>query len=176
MLAPEDAPRVVSYLVRNRAHLGPWDDPRPPGFFTEEHWREQIPRNHREFLEDRSLRFFLVSRGDPAGPLVGTLNFSAFERGRFQCCRLGYGLDAGAEGRGLMSEAIRAATSHVFSVLGFHRIEANYVVGNARSGRTLERCGFTVEGVAARYLFVGDAWRDHVRTSLTNPDPVPPPV
>jgi len=73
------------------------------------------------------------------------------------------------EGRGLMTEALRASNRFVFEGLRLHRIMANYRPENERSGRLLERLGFAREGVAKDYLFIDGAWRDHVLTALVNP-------
>jgi ribosomal-protein-alanine N-acetyltransferase len=62
----------------------------------------------------------------------------------------------------------------LFGELGFHRIMANYLPHNERSGRLLRRLGFVVEGYARDYLYIHGAWRDHILTALTNPDPRPP--
>ena len=66
-----------------------------------------------------------------------------------------------------MSEALRAAIDYVFSELRLHRIMANYMPANERSGRLLRRMGFTVEGYARDYMSIAGEWRDHILTSLT---------
>jgi ribosomal-protein-alanine N-acetyltransferase len=81
---------------------------------------------------------------------------------------LGYAIDHAHEGQGLMQEALQATIEHVFSVLRLHRIQANYVPDNERSGRLLERLGFVREGLAKDYLFINGAWRDHVLTARVN--------
>jgi ribosomal-protein-alanine N-acetyltransferase len=50
-----------------------------------------------------------------------------------------------------------------------HRIMAGFRPENDRSRRLLERLGFVEEGFARAYLFIDDAWRDHVLTALVNP-------
>jgi ribosomal-protein-alanine N-acetyltransferase len=82
---------------------------------------------------------------------------------------LGYAIDAQRQGQGLMHEALIAAIVHAFDVLRLHRIQANYVPDNVRSGRLLQRLGFRKEGLAANYLYINGAWRDHVLTALLNP-------
>jgi len=51
-----------------------------------------------------------------------------------------------------------------------HRIMANYMPHNARSGDLLARLGFQKEGYAKDYLLIDGRWQDHVLTSLTAPD------
>ncbi len=171
---PEEAGRVARYYQENREHHGPWDPPRPEAFFTPAYWRTRLVENRAELEEDRSLRLFISDRDDRRGAVLGAVNFTSFTRGAFQACRLGYSLDQHAVGKGIMTEALRAAVTHVFEELGFHRIEANYIPTNERSGRVLRRVGFVVEGYARDYLFIAGQWRDHVLTSLTSDVPQAP--
>lgn len=101
--------------------------------------------------------------------VIGRINYTQIARGPFQSCMLGYAIDHAHEGRGLMREALEATIGHVFAVLKLHRIQANYVPGNVRSGRLLERLGFVREGLAKDYLFIDGAWRDHVLAARLNP-------
>ncbi len=167
---PDTAPRVVAFYERNKAHFAPWDPPHPPRFLTEAYWREKLAQSRLEMLQGQSLRLFLLE-----GELVvGSCNFTNFVRGPFQACYLGYSIDKDREGKGLMAEALRAATAHVFSELKLHRIMANHLPENLRSARLLRRLGFVVEGYARDYLYINGAWRDHVLTALTNPAPMTP--
>jgi len=50
-----------------------------------------------------------------------------------------------------------------------HRIHANYMPHNRRSGAVLRRLGFVVDGFARDYLQINGRWEDHVLTSLINP-------
>lgn len=172
---PSAADRVVRYYADNRDHHGPWDPPRPAAFETVAFWRERLERSLAERAEGTSLRLFLTPRDQADdGPVLGSVNFTGISRGPWYACHLGYSLDRNAVGKGLMSEALQAAIRYVFDELRLHRIEANYVPTNERSGRLLRRLGFAVEGYARDYLFVGGSWRDHVLTSLTSPDATPP--
>lgn len=163
-----DAAEIVRYFTANREHLA-GSRPRMTGdFFTEDFWRSQAHAALSEFRTDRSVRMFMFEK--PGGRrVIGNVNFVQFQRGAAFYCTLGYGVDREREGRGLMHEALQAAIGYVFGELNMHRIQANYVPWNRRSGNLLRRLGFTAEGYARDYLYLDGAWQDHVLTSLTNP-------
>ncbi len=165
---PDAAKRYAAYAVENDAHLAPWEPPRPDGYFTEIYWQRRLQKNREEAARDASLRLGIFPRDEPRGPLLGHANFSQIIRGGFQSCFLGYSLAERSVGKGVMTEALAAALPYVFEDMGLHRVQANYVPTNERSGRLLRKLGFVVEGYARDYLFIGGAWRDHVLTALTN--------
>ncbi|HEX8847013.1 MAG TPA: GNAT family N-acetyltransferase [Pyrinomonadaceae bacterium] len=165
---PEAAPRLLRFEEENREHLGPWSPPTPPDFYTEAYWVRRLKSAREEFVRGQSMRLVLFGRDDPSGPVLGQCNFSNIIRGPFQACYLGYKLDYRAVGRGLMHEALTAAIACAFERLKLHRIMANYVPTNERSGRLLRRLGFVVEGYARDYLLISDRWQDHIMTALVN--------
>lgn len=167
--SPEDAPRMLAYYERNREHLAPWSATPPDGFYTEKFWRERLEIAQKDFKEGRSMRLALYERDEVRGTVIGQCEFTAILRGPFQACYLGYSLDGRAEGRGLMFEALVAAIDYAFYDLRLHRIMANYMPHNRRSGRLLEKLGFVIEGYARDYLFIAGKWQDHVMTALVNP-------
>jgi ribosomal-protein-alanine N-acetyltransferase len=103
---------------------------------------------------------FVVCCGDD---LAGVINLSNIVRGAFRSGYLGYYAFAGFEGRGLMTQGLRAVVRHAFGDLGLHRVEANIQPGNAASIALARACGFRLEGYSPRYLKVGGRWRDHER-------------
>jgi [ribosomal protein S5]-alanine N-acetyltransferase len=169
MAEPDDASAIVRYFTESREHLAPSRPHMDADFFTEEFWRAQAHAARAEFRADRSARFF-VWDGEESGRVIGNANFTQIVRGAAHYCVLGYGIAADREGRGLMREALEAGIGYVFGELRLHRIMANYVPTNHRSGALLRRLGFQVEGYARDYLFLDGAWRDHVLTARTNPD------
>jgi len=171
---PSEAQRVLDYFERNRARLEPVSPPWAEGFFTREYWRRRLVVAREEFFADQSLRLYVSLRDDPA--IVGAVSFTQFFRLALQRCVLGYSVDAAHEGTGLLREALDAAIEYVFDELEFHRIEANYIPTNERSGNVLRRLGFHVEGYARDYLFLGGKWRDHVLTARMNPKMKAPPT
>lgn len=168
LASQEDAASVLDFFIRNRVHLSQWDPARPQGFFTEEYWKSRIRQNAEEFRLGVSCRMF-VWGAEKSGQVIGTVNFSQVFRGSFHACYLGYSLDAEHEGQGLMSEAVRVGIDYIFEDWNLHRIMANYIPRNVRSGRLLRRLGFVPEGYAKAYLRINGVWEDHILTSLTNP-------
>lgn len=171
---PSASPRVVAYFSKNRDRLSPVSPPWAPGFFSDEYHRRRLELAHDEFHRDVSLRLYMFRRGHENGQVIGAVSFTQFFRLALQRCILGYSVDADHEGQGLLREGLELAIAYVFDELGMHRIEANYMPTNARSGNLLRRLGFNVEGYARDYLFLGDRWSDHVLTARINPKPITP--
>lgn len=169
----QDAGGMLDYVSRNRTHLARWEPSRGDAYYTADHWQRLLVDQEAEIARGAAVRFLMLRREDP-GRVIGTVNFTQIFRGAFLACYLGYGLDGAAEGQGLMQEGAKAAIDHMFTQAGIHRIMANYVPTNERSGRVLRRLGFTVEGYARDYLYINGAWRDHILTALNNPMPVVP--
>ena len=168
-MAPGHAAALADFFRRNEQHLAPWDPPRPAGITEPEFWTAECERAVEDYGHGTVVRWVLRLRAAPER-VIGRINYTQIARGPFQSCMLGYAIDHAHEGRGLMREALEATVEHMFAVLKLHRIQANYVPDNARSGRLLERLGFVGEGLARDYLFIDGAWRDHVLAARLNPD------
>jgi ribosomal-protein-alanine N-acetyltransferase len=166
----EDAPRMLRFMEENRQHLAPWDPARPVEHYTVGFWSRYLAAMVEAYRAGESMRLVLLERSAPDGEIIGVCNFSNIIRGAFQCAILGYSLDHRYEGKGMMYEALSAAIPYVFEHLNLHRISANYIPTNQRSGNLLRRLGFTVEGYARDYLLIAGRWQDHILTSLTNSD------
>lgn len=168
VLRPEDADELIAFRLRNRERLRPWSPPEPPDAQTLEAARRSIERMHAELHSGSAYAFWFRSLSQPNGPLVGGARLSNVMLGPFRACYLGYQLDGDSVGQGLMQEALSEIIRFAFDELRLHRIMANYVPTNERSGRLLRRLGFVVEGYARDYLFIGGRFQDHVLTALTN--------
>ena len=151
------------------SHLARWSPPPPPGGHSRAWWADRLPVFAAEFENGQSARWVAFLRQGDAARAVATANVTQVVRGPFQAAYLGYQIDRLHEGRGLMTEALRAVVAHAFGELRLHRLMANHLPENVRSARVLERLGFAKEGLAKDYLFIGGAWRDHVLTALANP-------
>jgi ribosomal-protein-alanine N-acetyltransferase len=164
----EDLPAILAYYSENKDYLTPFSPVWSQNFFTQEYWQIQVENNYLEFINDLSLRLFIFPQKD-LNRIIGVANFSNFIRRSAQYCNLGYGLAEAEQGQGYMTEALKAAIQYVFQELNMHRIMANYIPHNQRSGNVLKRLGFVVEGYARDYLLINGQWQDHILTSLTNP-------
>jgi ribosomal-protein-alanine N-acetyltransferase len=169
---PDDAHRCADFNRDNAEFLAPWEPPPSPRAFESEGLRLDRMQAVEEALAGTAYRFAIVARGGGSdAPILGFCSFSNLIRGIFQACFLGYKLDRRAQGHGYMTEALEGAIDYMFREVRLHRIQANYMPHNQRSAAVLRRLGFSIEGTAKAYLFIGGQWRDHVLTSLTNPDP-----
>ncbi|MFZ2956461.1 MAG: GNAT family N-acetyltransferase [Candidatus Ozemobacteraceae bacterium] len=196
----EDVPAILRHFRANKNHLGPFSPVYPADFFTSAFHLKRVQKSRAEFEAGTSLRLYifrdLVSRNavgsrekksptsskkiihESALPeVIGTIGFGEFSRGAFQACYLGYGLSKSEQGKGIMLRCVQAALTYVFEKMHIHRIMANYLPRNTRSGNLLRRLGFVIEGVAREYLQINGVWEDHILTSLTNqrwkPAPLP---
>lgn len=106
---------------------------------------EDTRRNFDRHLRDRET-FALVLK--ETGAFVGTLSIQARNWPTYPVDRnlkgreLGFDLHPDYWGRGLMPEAVRAVTSYCFEKLDFDFVSAGYFLGNVRSARVIEKCGF----------------------------------
>lgn len=162
---PELARQRAQYEVRNRAFHEAWSPTRPPEFFTERFWLERLAASQEAARRRTRFNFTILERRIN-GHIVGTANFTEIVYGAFDACYLGYALDEKAVGRGYMTEALTEALRYIFQEAGLHRVMANYMPLNVRSGELLRRLGFRIEGYARDYLRINGEWRDHVLTAL----------
>lgn len=163
----EDVPEIINYFYQNQEHLAPWQPLWHSSFLTQEFWREQVEKNLNEFQFDWSLKLFIFKKTNST-KIIGQTNFNNFVRGAAQFCYLGYGLAENEQGKGYMTEALQVAVGYVFKELNMHRVMANYIPQNQRSGNVLKRLGFIFEGYARDYLLINGQWQDHILASLTN--------
>jgi ribosomal-protein-alanine N-acetyltransferase len=164
----DDLTPIVDYFGRNKEHLAAYSPLRPPHFHSFDYWRAALRQADEGFHADRQVHCFVFWHDESA--VIGVVNLSNFVRGVFHACHLGYSIDRELQGTGRMSAAVEAVVQYAFHELNLHRVMANYVPENERSGKLLERLGFVREGVAREYLRIAGQWRDHVLTARINPD------
>lgn len=162
-----DAYRLAEYYAGNRAFLKPWEPIRDESHCFPSGWQARLGLITEMHRQGSAYYFILL---DPEeNEIYGVANFSNVLRGSFHACFLGYSLGEKWQGQGMMYEALQSAIRYMQRQQGMHRIMANYMPHNQRSGNLLTRLGFVREGYAKDYLMIDGKWRDHVLTALTYP-------
>ncbi len=154
-----DGGRLAAAYHRNREHLEPWEPSRDPEFFAPRTQERQVTTLLGEYAAGRAVPLVLT---DTAGGVVGRLTVSDIVHGAFQNAHLGYWLDEGHVGRGLMTAAVNIAAAHCRDDLGLHRLQAATLPGNTASQAVLGRTGFAQIGRAPQYLRIAGRWQDHL--------------
>ncbi|PZR52200.1 GNAT family N-acetyltransferase [Xylanimonas oleitrophica] len=159
LLREGDGAALAAAYARNREHLAPWDPERPDDFYDPAWQEQQVAGAVAEHAAGRHVPLVLAADD---GSVVGRLNVATIVRGAFMSASLGYWVDGGRTGQGLMSAAVAAAVVHARDVLGLHRLEAATLLHNGASQAVLARNGFERVGLAPRYLRIAGRWQDHV--------------
>ncbi|HEY0396499.1 MAG TPA: GNAT family protein [Candidatus Elarobacter sp.] len=160
-----DVPALLLYYQFNEDRFARWEPERLGGLAEFQHW---VRWRRTESEAGRGRSFLAFDRTAPDA-LVAVVNLYDIRTLAIHMAILGYSLDGAYEGRGVAREAVEAVIAYAFGTLNLHRLEANYQPANERSGALLRRLGFVVEGYARDMIFLRGTWRDHIRTSLTNP-------
>ena len=125
----------------------------------------------RSFAARTSLEWAIADAATDA--LVGTVTLYGWDRAHRRA-EIGFLLGRAHWGRGLASEAVRAALAFGFSEMDLHRVEADVDPENAASLALLARLGFREEGRLAERWFTYGAWRDSVVLGLLAPGAAQP--
>jgi len=163
-----DVSRVRRALRQNATHLRPWSAApaagEDPASLTSV--SRTILRERGEWTAGQGFALLVFAREDE-DVVVGRVAFGGVHRGAFQNAYLGYWIDAQHQSRGLMTEAVSAATSFAFENARLHRVQAAVMPENRASQRVLEKAGYRQEGLARRYLRIAGEWDDHLLYAVT---------
>ncbi len=157
---PGDFAAWAALREQSREFLMPWEPVWPPDDLTRGAFRRRLRRYVEDQRADLAYAFLVFRSEDNA--LVGGLTLANIRRGVAQAGSLGYWIGAPFAHRGHMSAAVRALLIYAFGALRLHRVEAACIPGNTPSIGLLEKCGFTREGYARRYLCINGVWHDHL--------------
>ena len=122
---------------------------------------------HEGFKRHELLKWGIALRTDDT--LIGsvTIFHPDFTHRRAE---IGYALGRAHWGKGYMQEALKAILNYAFTVLTFHRIEADVDPRNTASIHSLERLGFQREGYLRERWQVNGEIQDAVFYGLLKPD------
>lgn len=163
---PKEYPDISDFVIKNKAYFAQSEPLHSEEYFTINYWKNKSAQSHNDFINDKSC--FLNIYLKESEQFIGMINYSNFIRGAFQSCFLGFKIAESMQGKGLMTECLKAANAYVFETLNLHRISANYMPHNIASARVLEKCKFVKDGIAQDYLYINGKWETHVLTSLIN--------
>lgn len=166
LITTKDFSAITRYYQRNRQYLQPWEPVREEAFFTESGWQRRLEQLVQ--LQKHKMAFYFVIQMHDSDEICGVVNYSNVVRYPFFACHVGYSLDEGYQGRGIMPRALAATNQWMFDDQDMHRIIAAYMPRNGRSAAVLKKCGFTIEGEARDYLMINGQWEDHILTAKIN--------
>jgi RimJ/RimL family protein N-acetyltransferase len=83
---------------------------------------------------------------------------------------IGYWLGVASWGRGMMTSAVKAATSYAFDVLGLERVFAVAFTRNTASARVLEKAGYRLEGKMLHSAIKEGVVLDQFMYAVTKPE------
>jgi ribosomal-protein-alanine N-acetyltransferase len=141
---PGDGKWYYAMSVKNHAHLQRFEAENAAANIANDAEAEVIVgdleaewKNRRSFF----IGAFEKLSGEFAAQIyVGVVDWNLPE---FQ---IGYFADVDHEGRGFVTEAVKATLAILFNQLGAHRVRLECNEANLRSIRVAERCGMTREG------------------------------
>jgi ribosomal-protein-alanine N-acetyltransferase len=163
-----DFPQWSGLREESRSFLTPWEPIWPSDDLTRSGFRRRLRRYAEDIAADRSYPFLIFREQDET--LLGGVTVANVRRGIVQAGTIGYWIGARHSGQGLMTAALRVLLPTLFGELNLHRVEAACIPTNNASVRVLEKCGFTREGLARRYLCINGVWQDHSLFGLLHED------
>lgn len=155
LLEHRHAPLLFEVIDGNRAHLRrylPWVDQ----LRTVQDAVGWIATVLDQFSKGQSVNVALWTRGR----LAGICGYHQIDWANRRTA-IGYWLDERQQGKGLMTRAVRALTTHAFRELQLNRLEIRAALENKRSRSVAERLGYVAEGECRMAEWLYDHWVDH---------------
>lgn len=161
--------KIARYFEANREFLQPYYPTFTPDDFNPKVWEALVPRIQVDVESGHAARMCLFLGEE----IIGVANITGIVGFPRYGAVLGYSLCEARQGQGYMTEALGDLVPYAFERFHLHRLEANYMPRNERSGRVLARLGFEKEGLARNYLLINGKWEDHVLTAKIKHDSHP---
>jgi RimJ/RimL family protein N-acetyltransferase len=140
------------------------------GYGDQNHFRRSFDDNGLVSWEGGILLVALATSDEA----VGMVTFTKRQTGAaVYCWEIGIAMLPSARGHGYGTAAQRELVRYLFAHTLAHRIEANTEADNHAEQRSLEKAGFTQEGVMRGRDWRDGQWRDAVLYSILRTDPQP---
>jgi ribosomal-protein-serine acetyltransferase len=127
----------------------------------------------REWIR-MSLEQFAAGNGFQAGVWVdgafsGSVGFQPIQW-MSRRAEIGYWLAPNVQGRGIVSKAVWAMTTHAFEELSLNRVQIQCAVGNKRSQAIPRRLGFVEEAITAQGQLLHGVYHDLMMFRMLRPE------
>lgn len=144
--------------------LQPWEATLPqPDPATPLTYGAMVRLGNREARAGRALPFGIFYHN----AFVGQITVSGIAWSSLRTGHVGYWIDRGHAGQGLMPRTVAMVGDYCFRSLELHRLEVNIRPENGASLAVVRKLGFRSEGLRKRYLHIDGEWRDHLSFALT---------
>jgi ribosomal-protein-serine acetyltransferase len=164
-LEEANADELHALIERNRAELALWMQWAAAQTLAQT--LEFIRKARAQESENDGLQRAIVADGR----IVGMVGFPAIDWAN-RSAGIGYWLDAGQRGQGVMTAAVAALVDHAFEQWRLTRLEIRTDVENTRSRAVAERLGFRYEGTLRQaYRVADDRYSDDAVYSMLASDP-----
>jgi ribosomal-protein-serine acetyltransferase len=163
VLQESDLDELHALIEANRSHLAkwlPWAAEQ-----TRETTLEFIRATRVQIAQNNGFQAAILD----AGRVVGVIGFHGIDW-QHRSTSIGYWLASEAQGRGTMTQALRAMVHHALGGWGLNRVEIRASVENERSRALIERLGFEFEGVARQAFRLKDGYHDDAVYSMLRAD------
>src|SRR5215831_6725708 len=159
-ITEEDAEPLTVLIDRNRAHLKEWLPWLDSSTCIEDTARF-IGRSMEQADDENGYTFGIVCEGALSG-VIGQHYLDTINRRT----ELGYWLDAGHQGRGIVTRAAARLTDYAFENQDCHRVVIHCAAGNFKSRGIPQRLGFVQEGILREAEWLYDHYVDLVVYSM----------
>jgi ribosomal-protein-serine acetyltransferase len=156
VMREEDAEAIYHVVARNRAYLNPWLP-----------WVRHTkgPEDVLAFIRSVAGRCAIGEEFHGViwveGEVGGAIGHHAVDWPN-RSTSVGYWIDAGFQGQGIVTRCCHALLDHLFDERGLHRVEIRCATGNVRSCAVPQRLGFRREGVLRHAELGALGWLDLV--------------
>lgn len=158
LLDDGDARELHGLIEANRGYLARWLPWAASQTF--EDTVDFVRRTRSQLSDNDGFQAAIVEEG-----IVGVVGYHGVDWAN-RSTRIGYWLDAGHQGRGTMTAAVRLLVKHALTVWRLHRVEIRIAVENRRSRAIPERLGFRQEGTLRQAELIDGRYLDSVVYSM----------
>ena len=163
-VAEEDAKGLTDLVDKNRSHLREWL-PWLDNSMSIEDSARFIGRSIEQSDDNNGHTFGIFCNGKLAG-VIGQHYIDSINRKT----ELGYWLDAGHQGRGIVTGAAAVVTDYSFEHQDCNRVILHCALHNHKSRAVAERLGFIKEGILREAEWLYDHYVDLVLYSMLKRD------